>query len=96
MPSSSDFSDVLLVGQRLQPADLDEHAETNQAVFGEDVAKAVDLIGVASVGRGQGLQCRDFHQNETSVDLRAQSANHTRLPIHPRLENMAYTGKSSQ
>ena len=42
---------VGFVGQALQPADLDEHPEANQAVFAEDVAEFVDLVRIAAVGR---------------------------------------------
>ena len=66
-----------LVRQALQPAHLDQHPEPDQAVFAEDVAEAVDLVGIAAVSRREGSQSGDFHVRKTSVDLRAQSANHT-------------------
>jgi len=39
------------VGEALQPANLDQHAEPDQAVLAQNVAEIVDLVGIASVGR---------------------------------------------
>src|SRR5210317_187197 len=79
-----DFRDFPFVGEGLQPPDLDEHAKAYQAVFRENVAQAVYFVCIAAVGWRQGLECGDFHETETSVDLRAQSANHTRLLQYSR------------
>ena len=43
--------DLRFVGQPLEPADFDEHAVGEQAEFAEDVSEALDLVGIAPVGR---------------------------------------------
>ena len=50
-----EFADAGLVCQGLQPADLDQDTEADQAVFAADIAKIIDLVSVATVGRGYGL-----------------------------------------
>ena len=47
-----EFADRAVVRHRLQPADLNQHATADQTVFAEDLAQAVDLVGVAAVRWG--------------------------------------------
>ena len=51
-----------LAGQRLQPADLRQHAIAHQAVLAEDFAQLDGFLGVAAVDGGDGGQRSQVHE----------------------------------
>jgi len=44
------FRYARLIGKALQPADFYQYTISNQSIFTENIAKIIDLLGVATVG----------------------------------------------
>ncbi|MNN17230.1 hypothetical protein D3C81_1304090 [compost metagenome] len=55
------FSDLRMSGEALQPAHLDQGAETDQAVFAENRAQGLGFAGVAAVNRGNRSERGKLH-----------------------------------
>jgi len=55
------FADLRVGGQALEPAHLDQGAETDQAVFAENRAQGLGFAGVAAVNRGNRSERRELH-----------------------------------
>ena len=47
------LANARLVAQGLQPANLHQHAKSNQSVFAEQAAETADFAGITTVGRRQ-------------------------------------------
>ena len=55
LAQSRHFGNAGLAGQRLQPADLDQHPMANQAILAEDRPQIGGLVGIAAIdGRNGG------------------------------------------
>jgi hypothetical protein len=55
------FADLRVSGKALEPADLDQGAETDQAVFAEDRAQGLGFAGVTAVYRGNRSERGKLH-----------------------------------
>ena len=58
----SDFRDLRMRGEALQPSHFDLNAKTDQAIFAENSAQAGCLAAVAAINRGYGGQGRELHR----------------------------------